>query len=61
MNTAELCLIIPVAFTDNEKVVPIKYHGSAHISSLSRADGLISIPVGVHEIKEGKTVHVRQI
>ena len=53
--------IIPVAFAGNEKVVPIEYHGSAHISSLSRADGLIFIPVGVHEIKEGKTVHVRQI
>lgn len=53
--------IIPVAITNDEKVIPIEYHGSAHINSICRADGLILIPVGVKEIKEGTIVYVRQI
>jgi len=52
---------IPVAFTNNSGVTPVDYHGSAHINALCGADGLISIPVGVAEIKEGTSVAVRQI
>jgi molybdopterin molybdotransferase len=52
---------IPVAFTGNGGVIPVDYHGSAHINALCSADGLISIPVGVAEIKEGTSVAVRQI
>ena len=53
--------IIPVAFADNEKVVPIEYHGSAHISALCKAQGLICIEAGAKEIKKGSSVVVRQI
>lgn len=53
--------IVPVVFTGDKTVVPVEYHGSAHISSLIGADGLISIPAGVEEMKEGISVHVRQI
>jgi len=52
---------LPVVFTDNDKVTQIEYHGSAHISALCQADGLICIPAGVAEVKEGTTVAVRQI
>jgi len=52
--------IVPVAFTNNEKVMPIEYHGTAHINSFCRADGFISIPVGVKELKESTIVNVRQ-
>ena len=52
---------VPVAMTAAGGVLPVEYHGSAHIHSLCFADGLISIPVGVPEIKEGTSVHVRQI
>lgn len=52
---------IPVAITENGSVVPLEYHGSDHIDSLSAADGMISIPVGVSEIKKGTTVHVRSL
>jgi molybdopterin molybdotransferase len=46
---------------ENGKVWPIDYHGSAHIFALTEATGLISIPVGISELKEGEVVDVRQI
>jgi molybdopterin molybdotransferase len=52
---------IPVRITDNGGVVPVEYHGSAHISALPDADGIISVPVGVSTIEKGTTVNVRQI
>jgi len=51
---------LPVIFTDNGTVTPVEYHGSAHINALCGADGLISIPIGIKEIKEGTTVNIRQ-
>jgi molybdopterin molybdotransferase len=58
---AERTSWIPVTFTENNSVATIEYHGSDHIDSISVADGMISIPIGVHEIKKGETVHVRSI
>lgn len=52
---------LPVTFTHNGAVKPVEYHGSAHINALCGSDGLISIPIGIDEIKEGTTVNVRQI
>jgi molybdopterin molybdotransferase len=52
---------VPVVFTENNKIANIEYHGSAHINALSEADGLLCIPTGIAEIKEGTTVAVRQI
>jgi molybdopterin molybdotransferase len=52
---------LPIVFTKNNKVASIEYHGSAHINALSEADGLLCIPAGIAEIKEGTTVAVRQI
>lgn len=50
-----------VVFTANNKVASIEYHGSGHINALSEADGLLCIPAGVAELKEGTTIAVRQI
>lgn len=52
---------IPIKINSDGKVESIEYHGSAHISSLSFADGIISIPIGVSEIKKGTVVDVRPI
>lgn len=49
---------IPVRF-ETGRAIPIEYHGSAHISALTRADALLIVPVGVSEIAEGTEVHVR--
>ncbi len=51
----------PVAITETGTVKPVEYHGSAHINSLSGADGLVSMGVGVAEIEKGTIVPVRLV
>ena len=52
---------IPIKINSEGKIEPVEYHGSAHINSLVFADGIISIPIGVGELKKGTLVDVRQI
>jgi molybdopterin molybdotransferase len=52
---------LPVKINDQGEVIPISYHGSAHINALTVADGLISVPIGVTDLKKGDLVDVRQI
>ncbi len=52
---------LPVAITEKGTVKGVEYHGSAHINSLSGADGLVSMDVGVAEIEKGTIVPVRLI
>ncbi|UCE50368.1 MAG: molybdopterin molybdotransferase MoeA [Phycisphaerales bacterium] len=52
---------LPVSVTDAGTVKLVEYHGSAHISSLCSADGLINIDVGVALLKKGMVVDVRLI
>jgi len=52
---------LPVAITEKGTVRAVEYHGSAHINSLCHADGLLSMNVGVAEIKKGTIVKVRPI
>jgi molybdopterin molybdotransferase len=52
---------IPVAITEKGTVKVVEYHGSAHINSLCGADGLVSMDIGVAEIKKGTIVKVRPI
>ena len=52
---------VPVSVTAEGKVARLDYHGSAHINSLSHADGLIAFPIDVTEIEEGTVVPVRLI
>ena len=52
---------IPVIITGNDEVMPVEYHGSAHISALPLADGIIPIAPGKKRIQKGELVEVRQI
>jgi molybdopterin molybdotransferase len=52
---------IPVMISKEGEVSPVEYHGSAHISSLVNADGLIGLQIGKHNIEKGETVSVRQL
>jgi molybdopterin molybdotransferase len=52
---------IPVVVTRQGTVEPVEYHGSAHFNALCDADGLICIPKGIAELKEGTLVSVRRI
>jgi len=52
---------IPVRFNKENKVEPVEYHGSAHLTALSTAHGLLKVPRGVQQVLKGSTVYVRQI
>lgn len=52
---------IPVVITKERFVSAIEYHGSAHISALALADGIIVLPVGKKTIEKGEIVSVRQV
>ena len=52
---------IPVVSKENGSVIPVEYHGSAHINALCEADGLLCMPAGVAKIAEGSFVNVRLI
>jgi molybdopterin molybdotransferase len=52
---------VPVRFNANNQVVPVNYHGSAHINAYSFADGIMAVPNEVDEFMEGEFVHVRPL
>lgn len=52
---------VPVFFTSDGQVQTVEYHGSAHISALTLAEGIISLPSGIKSIEKGEIVSVRQI
>ena len=60
-NRIDRLEFIPIRLNANNQVVPVDYHGSAHINAFTQADGIMSIPRGVDEFTEGEFVHVRQI
>jgi molybdopterin molybdotransferase len=51
----------PVYIDEEGMVIPVDYHGSAHIHSLSDAWGLLGVPKDVFGFKKGELVNVRQI
>lgn len=52
---------LPCRIRQDGSAAPVSYHGSGHLIALSRADGMIEIPLGVQEIAVGEpvTVHLR--
>jgi len=52
---------IPATFTNEGTIIPVEYHGSAHINGLGKADAILAIPIGKTEIIKGELVDVRQI
>jgi molybdopterin molybdotransferase len=60
-RSAERMAIIPVIITDDKQVLPVDYHGSAHISAISGSDGIISMVAGKKIFEKGEIVNVRQI
>lgn len=58
---ADRMAFIPVTITDDGFVSPVEYHGSAHISAIPEANGIVTVPIGKQTIEEGEIVSVRQI
>lgn len=55
----EECL--PVFINEQNQVMMIEYHGSAHIHAYNLASGFIVVSVGKTEIKKGELVYVRPL
>jgi molybdopterin molybdotransferase len=53
--------IVPVKIETDGCVYPVEFHGSAHINSLSGADGLMFVEKGCGMVNKGEIVSVRQI
>ncbi len=51
----------PVSITEKDEVMPVDFHGSAHLTSLSNAFGIIALRPGINSLKKGEIVNVRQI
>jgi len=60
-DAAEKDLWLPVLLAADGRVHPVETRGSRSITSLCKADGLMHVPAGVTEVREGATVVVRQI
>jgi molybdopterin molybdotransferase len=60
-RSGERMAFIPVIINDDGFVSLVEYHGSAHISALSDADGIIEMPIGKLVFEKGEIVSVRQI
>jgi molybdopterin molybdotransferase len=58
---ADRMALIPVVITEDRQVLPVEFHGSAHISAMSDSSGIVSLPVGIKSIEKGDIVSVRQI
>lgn len=58
---SERKLFFPVHYTAEGTVMPVEYHGSAHIHSYLFANGIAVAEIGVKELMKGSKVHVRLI
>jgi len=52
---------VPVNVTAETEVVPVEFHGSAHINALSLATHFMEVPKGVGKIEKGERVNVRPL
>lgn len=52
---------LPANISNENTVVPVPFHGSAHINALSLADYLMEIPIGKKAFKRGEMVTLRAL
>jgi molybdopterin molybdotransferase len=52
---------LPINYSPENGVLPVDYHGSAHLHALCHAQGIMAIPQGISEIKKGALVNVRPL
>ena len=52
---------IPVFINKDMEVVPVDFHGSAHLAALSVSEGLVVLKPGIKSLLKGEIVNVRQI
>ena len=52
---------IPVTINENAEVVPVSYHGSAHIHAMCLSHAIMPVAVNKFEIAKGEIVNVRPV
>ena len=60
-KSSERLGLIPVHINEYMEVMPVDFHGSAHITALSESDGIIAMKPGINSLTKGEIVNVRQI
>lgn len=58
---SERALFFPVQITQEAKIRPLEYHGSAHLNAYEKADALACFPIGQKELNVGDIVDVRPL
>jgi len=52
---------VPANVNEKMEVIPVEFHGSAHINALGGASYLLEVPKGIKTIQKGDLVNVRPI
>jgi len=60
-NKGDQLLFVPVSFTESGAILPLEYHGSAHIHAYVGAHGIMEVPKGTSIIKKGEIACVRPL
>ncbi len=60
-SKADRLNFVPATLNANMEIVPVEFHGSAHINALSGATFLFEVPIEVKTIKKGELVNARSI
>ncbi|HEY3321804.1 MAG TPA: molybdopterin molybdotransferase MoeA [Planctomycetota bacterium] len=58
---AERAEFVPATVTPNGLVLPLECHGSAHLLSLTHADGFFAVPLGAKEVTAGTRVEFMMV
>ena len=61
LRPSDRMTFLPVKTDQNNEVIPVNYHGSAHIYALCFADGIMKIDEHTASIKKGDKVYVRPL
>ena len=58
---AERLMWVPSKINEKGEVIPVEYHGTAHVISICEADVIFPINIDIFEMKKGDLIYVRQI
>lgn len=58
---SERDLFFPVKYTETMEVMPLEYHGSAHLNAYESADAMACFPIGSTHLTKGEKVYVRPL
>lgn len=60
-KSSDRLAFVPVTINMNKEVIPVNFHGSAHLAALTGTEGIIAVKPGIKSLKKGEIVNVRPI